>query len=93
MRVAIRSMSHKRHTLKRQHPERRAHMNKDQVKGVTEKVKGKVNQAVGNVTNDPAQQAKGDLQEAAGEVRKGYGDAKEDLKDELNRDRDVKKHH
>ena len=37
-------------------------MNKDQVKGVTEKVKGKVNETVGRATGDTAQEDEWRLQ-------------------------------
>jgi uncharacterized protein YjbJ (UPF0337 family) len=55
-------------------------MNKDQVKGVTEKAKGKINEALGKATGNKTQELKGDLQQAAGTVRKAYGDAKQQIK-------------
>ncbi|MBU9272256.1 CsbD family protein [Burkholderia gladioli] len=55
-------------------------MNKDQLKGTTEKVKGKVNEAVGKATSNPKREVKGDVQQAVGEARKNFGDAKESVK-------------
>lgn len=62
-------------------------MNKDQVKGTTEKLKGKANETIGRVTGNTKQEVKGDIQQAAGEARKNLGDTREAAKDAVKKSR------
>lgn len=55
-------------------------MNKDQMKGMTQKVKGKLNEAVGKATGNKSREFKGDLQQVAGGIRESFGDAKARLR-------------
>ncbi|MGH8230288.1 MAG: CsbD family protein [Steroidobacteraceae bacterium] len=62
-------------------------MNKDQVKGRVEEAKGKVKETAGRVTDKPDLEARGTAQKVGGIVQKNYGDLKEDVKDELKKER------
>lgn len=55
-------------------------MNRDQMKGMTQKVKGKLNEAVGKATGNKSRELKGDLQQVAGGLRESFGDAKARVK-------------
>jgi uncharacterized protein YjbJ (UPF0337 family) len=67
-------------------------MNRDEIKGRTEKLKGKVKQAAGHLTDDERLHDEGVADEAAGEVREGFGrgkrkvgEALDDIADKLKR--------
>jgi uncharacterized protein YjbJ (UPF0337 family) len=60
-------------------------MNKDQVKGTTDKAVGKVKEVAGRVTGDSETEAKGLAQQAKGNVQKKVGDAKEVVKDAVDK--------
>jgi uncharacterized protein YjbJ (UPF0337 family) len=64
-------------------------MNKQQVKGVTNQVTGEVKQQVGKLTGDRATQARGAATEIKGKVQKGVGDAKESVRHEDRKQRDL----
>jgi uncharacterized protein YjbJ (UPF0337 family) len=55
-------------------------MNSDQVKGAAEKASGKVKGGFGKMTGHPDTQARGKFDQAKGQVRENIGDAKEVLK-------------
>ena len=67
-------------------------MNKDELKGKTDRLKGKAKQAAGHLTDDPNLHDEGVADEAAGEVREGFGrgrrkigEAIEDIGEDLKR--------
>jgi uncharacterized protein YjbJ (UPF0337 family) len=67
-------------------------MNRDEIKGRTEKVKGKIKQAAGHVTGNERLHDEGAVDEAAGEVQEGFGrgrrkvgEALDELGDKLKR--------
>ncbi|HEY3732063.1 MAG TPA: CsbD family protein [Steroidobacteraceae bacterium] len=62
-------------------------MNKDQVTGRVEEAKGKIKESAGHVTGKPDVEARGTAEKVSGTVQKSYGDVKEDVKDELKKDR------
>lgn len=64
-------------------------MNKDQVKGKGNEIAGEIKEQVGKMTGDRSTELKGHAQEVKGKLQKGYGDVKEDVKDDLERDRKV----
>jgi uncharacterized protein YjbJ (UPF0337 family) len=55
-------------------------MNKDEVKGGTEKVGGKIKEKVGKITGKPDLEQKGRAEQAKGQVRENVGKIKEALK-------------
>ncbi|HEX2547154.1 MAG TPA: CsbD family protein [Ramlibacter sp.] len=55
-------------------------MNKQQVKGVTNRVTGEVKQTVGRATGDRSAVASGKAREAKGTLQQGVGDVKDALK-------------
>jgi uncharacterized protein YjbJ (UPF0337 family) len=61
-------------------------MNRDELKGKTDRLKGNIKESVGEATNDPdlrdegiADQAKGNVQEGFGKGRRKVGDALHDV--------------
>lgn len=60
-------------------------MNKDQVKGVAKDIAGKVKEGAGKVTGSTSTEVKGQAEQVAGKTQKAYGDAKEDMKDNANK--------
>ena len=62
-------------------------MNKDQVKGRVEEAKGKIKEVTGHATGNPDLEDRGTVQKVGGTVQKNYGDLKEDVKDELKKQR------
>lgn len=64
-------------------------MNDDQVKGRMEQAKGAVKEAAGKLTGSTSTEFKGKAEKVAGKTQATYGDAKEDVKDEMRRDRDL----
>lgn len=62
-------------------------MNKDQVKGRVEEAKGKVKEVTGRTAGNPDLEDRGTVQKVSGTVQKHYGDLKEDVKDELKKQR------
>lgn len=52
-------------------------MNKQQVKGMTNRATGEVKQQVGKLTGDTSLQARGQAREVKGKLQKGVGDVKE----------------
>ena len=52
-------------------------MNKQQVKGMTNRATGEVKQQVGKLTGDTSLQARGQAREMKGKLQKGVGDVKE----------------
>jgi len=64
-------------------------MNRQQVKGATNRATGKVKQAVGKATGDQSLRAKGVARETKGKLQEKLGDAKEaGREDRLERDLD-----
>ena len=55
-------------------------MNKDQVKGRTEKAKGSVKEAAGKATGNRSLENKGKAEQVGGKVQSTYGDAKDKVK-------------
>jgi len=55
-------------------------MNKEHVKGASDKAKGAVKDAAGKVMGDKKLQAEGKMDKAKGDARHALGDAKDDLK-------------
>jgi len=62
-------------------------MNKDQIKGRVEEVAGKAKKVTGKVLHDEELKEKGRAEEVGGKVRSTYGDAKEDVKQEWQKDK------
>jgi uncharacterized protein YjbJ (UPF0337 family) len=62
-------------------------MNKDQVKGRVEEAKGKIKETAGRTVGNPDLEDRGTAQKIGGTVPKSYGDLKEDVKDELKKQR------
>lgn len=62
-------------------------MNKDQIKGRAEEVAGQAKKVTGKVVGNKNLEDKGRVEEAGGKVRAGYGDAKNELKKDLDKDR------
>ena len=67
-------------------------MNRDELKGRTDKVKGKMKQAVGDLTDDErlhdegvADEAAGSVQEGFGRARRKVGEAIEDIGEDIKR--------
>jgi uncharacterized protein YjbJ (UPF0337 family) len=52
-------------------------MNKQQIKGMTNRATGQVKQEVGRLTGDSSTVARGQAREIKGNVQQGIGDAKE----------------
>jgi uncharacterized protein YjbJ (UPF0337 family) len=57
-------------------------MNKQQVKGMTNRVTGEIKQQVGRLTGDSSTVARGEAREIKGRVQQGLGDAKEVVRHE-----------
>jgi uncharacterized protein YjbJ (UPF0337 family) len=57
-------------------------MDRDRVKGVTDKAKGSVKNAVGQATGDRKTEAEGNLDKAKGEVKNTVGGIKDKLREE-----------
>jgi uncharacterized protein YjbJ (UPF0337 family) len=67
-------------------------MNKQQVKGATNRVTGTIKKEVGKVTGDRETQARGAATNVKGKVQQGVGDAKEAVHhDRSHRDPDLKR--
>ena len=66
-------------------------MNKDQVKGAAKEIAGKAQRGLGDALDSPEQQAKGMAREAEGKLQKNVGNARETVKDEAERQRDLRK--
>lgn len=62
-------------------------MNKDQVKGRVEEAKGKIKEVAGHTVGNPDLEDRGTAQKIGGMVQKNYGDLKENVKDELTKQR------
>ena len=58
-------------------------MNKEQVKGATEKIGGKVKEEWGKVTGNPATEQKGRKEQAEGQLREEVAKIKDDRKHSL----------
>ena len=52
-------------------------MNKQQIKGMTNRVTGEIKQQVGRLTGDKSTVVSGQAREAKGKLQQGLGDAKE----------------
>jgi uncharacterized protein YjbJ (UPF0337 family) len=61
-------------------------INKDQVDGRVKEAAGKIQEVAGRVTGSPTQEIKGKVKKTVGAAQAGFGDAKEQLKDEAQRD-------
>ena len=57
-------------------------MNKQQVKGMTNRATGEIKQQVGRLTGDSSTVVKGQAREAKGRIQQGLGDAKEVVRHE-----------
>lgn len=62
-------------------------MNKDQVQGRVEEAKGKIKEVAGRTVGNPDLEDRGTAQKVVGTVQKNFGDLKEDVKDELKKQR------
>jgi len=62
-------------------------MNKDQVKGRVDEAKGKIKEVAGRSVGNPDLEDRGTVQKVGGTVQKTYGDLKENVKDELKKQR------
>jgi uncharacterized protein YjbJ (UPF0337 family) len=62
-------------------------MNKDQVKGRVEEAKGKIKEVAGRTVGNPNLEDRGTVQKIGGTVQKNYGDLKQDVKDEIKKQR------
>ena len=56
-------------------------MNKQQVKGATNKVTGSVKEGVGRMTGDRSEVARGQARQVKGEVQQGAGNVKESMRE------------
>ena len=56
-------------------------MNKQQVKGMTNKVTGNVKEGVGRMTGDRSEVARGQARQVKGELQQGVGDVKESVRE------------
>jgi uncharacterized protein YjbJ (UPF0337 family) len=63
-------------------------MNKQQVKGMTNRATGEVKQQVGRLTGDSSTVARGQAREAKGKLQQGLGDAKETVRHEKRESED-----
>ena len=61
-------------------------MNKQQIKGMTNRATGEVKQQVGRLTGDKSTVARGQAREVKGTVQQGLGDAKEALRNSRQTD-------
>jgi uncharacterized protein YjbJ (UPF0337 family) len=57
-------------------------MNKQQVKGMTNRATGEIKQQVGRLTGDTGSVARGQARETKGKLQQGLGDAKEVVRHE-----------
>ena len=62
-------------------------MNKDQIKGRIEEVKGKIKEASGVILDDDDMEAEGNMHKNIGKIQTGFGNLKEDVKEEINKDK------
>jgi uncharacterized protein YjbJ (UPF0337 family) len=62
-------------------------MNKDQVKGRVEAAKGKIKEVAGRTVGNHDLEDRGTIEKIGGTVQKNYGDLKQDVKDELKKQR------
>jgi uncharacterized protein YjbJ (UPF0337 family) len=63
-------------------------MDKDRIKGKIEEIKGDVKERIGGATKDRSTQAEGWLENKKGKVRGAFGEAKDEARDEMEKDRD-----
>ena len=66
-------------------------MNKQQIKGVTNQVTGEIKQKVGRMTGDSSTTARGHAREIKGRVQQGIGNAREDVRQEREIERDMRR--
>lgn len=66
-------------------------MNKQQIKGTTNRVTGEIKQQVGRMTGDSSTTAKGHAREIKGRVQQGIGNAREDARKDSELERDVER--
>ena len=59
-------------------------MNRDELKGKTERLKGNIKESVGEATNDPELRDEGIADQAAGNVQEGFGKARRKVGDALH---------
>lgn len=64
-------------------------MNKQQIKGATNRATGEIKEQVGKMTGDRSLQAKGHAREMKGKLQQGLGDAREAGRREAELDRDL----
>lgn len=62
-------------------------MNKQQIKGATNRATGEIKEQVGKLTGDKTLQARGHAREIKGKVQQGVGDAREKVREEREIDR------
>jgi uncharacterized protein YjbJ (UPF0337 family) len=62
-------------------------MNKDQIKGRVKEAKGKIKEVAGRTVGNPDLEDRGAIEKVGGTVQKNYGDLKQDVKDELKKQR------
>lgn len=62
-------------------------MNKQQIKGATNRATGEIKEQVGKLTGDKTLQARGHAREIKGKVQQGVGDAREEVREEREIDR------
>jgi uncharacterized protein YjbJ (UPF0337 family) len=61
-------------------------MNKQQVKGATNRVTGEIKKQVGHLTGDSSTVVRGEAQQVKGRLQQGLGDAKEAVRQDDKRE-------
>lgn len=62
-------------------------MNKDQVKGSIKEATGKAKKVTGKIVGNKNMEVEGNVEETLGKVQRGFGDLKDDLEDEIRKDK------
>jgi uncharacterized protein YjbJ (UPF0337 family) len=60
-------------------------MNRDEIRGKTEKAKGYIKEEAGELLDDPELEAEGRMERASGKVRESFGQAKEKVKEQAEK--------
>ncbi|HET8748563.1 MAG TPA: CsbD family protein [Ramlibacter sp.] len=66
-------------------------MNKQQIKGTTNRVTGEIKQQVGRMTGDSSTTARGQAREIKGRVQQGIGNARDDARKDRELERDIER--
>ena len=62
-------------------------MNKDQVKGSIKEATGKAKKVTGKIVGNKNMEVEGNVEETLGKVQRGFGDLKDDVEDEIRKDK------